>query len=78
MMNLMEVNIHQAKSQLSKLIERARNGDEVIIAKAGKPIVKLVPVERRSRRRRGCVFCSWRSSAVRPGKSPFKRDGMLP
>lgn len=34
-------NIHQAKTQLSKLIEKAQNGDEVIIAKAGKPVVKL-------------------------------------
>ena len=49
----MEVNIHQAKSQLSKLIERARSGDEVIIAKAGKPVVKLVPVERSSPREFG-------------------------
>jgi len=40
-----EVNIHEAKSNLSKLIERARSGDEVIIAKAGTPMVRLVPVE---------------------------------
>ena len=40
----MEVNIHEAKSQLSKLIERAQMGDEVIIAKAGTPVVKLVPL----------------------------------
>jgi prevent-host-death family protein len=40
-----EVNIHEAKSNLSKLIERARAGDEVIIAKAGKPMVRLVPVD---------------------------------
>jgi len=40
-----EVNIHEAKSNLSKLIERARAGDEVIIAKAGTPMVRLVPVE---------------------------------
>jgi prevent-host-death family protein len=42
-----EVNIHEAKSNLSKLIERARAGDEVIIAKAGTPMVRLVPVEPR-------------------------------
>jgi prevent-host-death family protein len=36
-------NIHEAKSQLSKLIERAEAGEEVIIARAGKPVVKLVP-----------------------------------
>jgi prevent-host-death family protein len=40
-----EVNIHEAKSTLSKLIERARSGDEIIIAKAGKPMVRLVPVD---------------------------------
>jgi len=36
-------NIHKAKSQLSKLIERAEAGEEVIIARAGKPVAKLVP-----------------------------------
>ncbi len=36
-------NIHQAKSQLSKLVEQAERGEEVIIARAGKPVVKLVP-----------------------------------
>jgi prevent-host-death family protein len=35
-------NIHQAKSNLSRLIEHAIAGDEVIICKAGKPIVRLV------------------------------------
>ncbi len=37
-------NIHEAKSQLSKLIEHAMSGDEVIIVKAGLPMVRLVPV----------------------------------
>ena len=37
-------NIHEAKSQLSKLIEHAMNGEEVIIAKAGQPMVRLVPI----------------------------------
>lgn len=36
------VNIHQAKTNLSKLIEKTQNGEEVIIAKAGKPVAKLV------------------------------------
>ena len=40
-------NIHQAKTHLSKLIERVLNGEEVIIAKAGKPLVKMVPFEDR-------------------------------
>jgi prevent-host-death family protein len=38
-------NIHEAKSQLSKLVDRALKGEEVIIARAGKPVVRLVPVE---------------------------------
>jgi prevent-host-death family protein len=37
-------NIHQAKSQLSRLVERAMDGEEVIIAKAGRPMVRLVPI----------------------------------
>jgi prevent-host-death family protein len=40
----MEVNVHEAKSNLSKLIVRAEAGEEVIIARAGRPAVRLVPV----------------------------------
>jgi len=40
-----KVNVHTAKSQLSKLIEMAKAGEEVVIAKNGHPEVKLVPVE---------------------------------
>ena len=36
------INIHSAKTQLSKLIEAAERGEEVIIARAGKPVAKLV------------------------------------
>jgi len=41
----MEVNIHEAKTNLSKLLARVALGEEVIIAKAGKPVAKLVPVK---------------------------------
>lgn len=40
----MEVNIHHAKTNLSKLIAAAESGEEVIIARNGKAAVKLVPV----------------------------------
>jgi prevent-host-death family protein len=40
----MEVNIREAKSQLSKLIDWVQMGDEVIIVKAGKPVAKLVRI----------------------------------
>lgn len=36
------MNIHQAKTNLSKLIEKTLNGEEVVIAKAGQPVAKLV------------------------------------
>jgi prevent-host-death family protein len=41
----MEVNIHEAKTHLSRLLERVAIGEEVIIAKAGKPVAKLVPIK---------------------------------
>ena len=42
---IIKENIHQAKTHFSKLIEHALNGDEVIVAKAGKELVKIVPIE---------------------------------
>jgi len=39
------VNIHQAKTHLSRLIERAAKGETITIAKAGKPMAKIVPLE---------------------------------
>jgi prevent-host-death family protein len=39
------VNIHEAKTHLSRLIEKAAKGEAFIIAKAGKPMVKVVPIE---------------------------------
>jgi prevent-host-death family protein len=44
----MKVTIHAAKTHLSKLIEAALAGEEVVIAKGDKPVVKLVPVEKQS------------------------------
>lgn len=38
------VNLHEAKTHFSKLIERVRRGEEIIIAKAGKPVAKLLPI----------------------------------
>jgi prevent-host-death family protein len=40
----MEVNVHEAKTNLSRLIVRAEAGEEVIIGRAGRPAVRLVPV----------------------------------
>jgi prevent-host-death family protein len=40
----MQVNVHEAKTQLSKLIEAALRGEEVVIARNSEPVVRLVPV----------------------------------
>ena len=48
------VNIHEAKTHLSRLIEEVAEGEEVVIAKAGKPVVRMVPfVKPKSPRRLG-------------------------
>lgn len=39
------VNIHEAKTHLSRLLERVANGTAVVIARAGKPIAKVVPFD---------------------------------
>jgi prevent-host-death family protein len=49
------VPIHEAKAHLSKLIERARAGETIIIARGKRPMVKLVPVEARIGRRFGAM-----------------------
>jgi prevent-host-death family protein len=47
----MEVNIHEAKTHLSRLLERVAMGEEVVIAKAGKPVAKLVSLGTRPKKR---------------------------
>ncbi len=45
------VNIHEAKTHLSRLLEQVRLGEEVIIAKAGKPVARLVAFSEKPKRR---------------------------
>ena len=45
-------NIHDAKTHFSKLIKRVRNGEEILISKAGKPVAKIVPFEQNESPRR--------------------------
>ncbi|MFZ0790370.1 MAG: type II toxin-antitoxin system prevent-host-death family antitoxin [Chromatiaceae bacterium] len=40
------VNMHEAKTQLSSLVQQALNGEDVVIARAGKPLVRLVPFQK--------------------------------
>jgi len=39
------VNIHEAKTKLSRLLQEVVNGQDVVIAKAGKPIARIVPIQ---------------------------------
>ncbi len=49
------VTVHAAKTQLSKLIARALDGEEVVIARGSVPVVKLVPVTPKPRRQSGVL-----------------------
>ncbi len=47
------VNIHEAKTHLSRLLERVQGGEEVIIANAGRPVARLVPIAPSGQRQPG-------------------------
>ncbi|MSQ48870.1 MAG: type II toxin-antitoxin system Phd/YefM family antitoxin [Betaproteobacteria bacterium] len=49
------VNIHEAKTQLSRLIERVCAGEEIIIARGGRPVARLAPLAPRRPRRLGLL-----------------------
>ncbi len=59
----MEVNIHEAKTHFSRLLERVAMGEEVIIAKAGTPVAKLVPLKKMPKKR---VFGSAKGDFIVP------------
>jgi prevent-host-death family protein len=48
----MLVNMHEAKTQLSRLVARAAAGEDIVIAKAGRPVARLVPYEGRKEPRK--------------------------
>jgi len=49
---VIEVNIHEAKTQLSRLIAKVEQGEEVVIARAGEPVAKLIRADRSKQRRK--------------------------
>jgi prevent-host-death family protein len=53
------VNVYDAKTQLSRLLERVEAGEEIVIARAGKPVAKLVPLSERPRRVPGAWVGLW-------------------
>jgi prevent-host-death family protein len=69
----MPVNVHEAKTHFSKLLERVALGEEVVIARAGRPVAKLVPIrpdapERHPGSARGDVWVSEDFDAPLPGE----------
>ena len=51
-----QINVAEAKAKLSELLDRALAGEEIVIARAGKPLARLVPVNNLAPRRKG----AWR------------------
>ena len=52
----MQLNIYEAKSQFSNLVDRAAGGETIVIARAGKPMAKLVPIDQVHKSRSGVKF----------------------
>jgi prevent-host-death family protein len=42
---MMQVNVHEAKTHLSRLLNKVESGEEITIAKAGKPVARLIPFD---------------------------------
>jgi prevent-host-death family protein len=72
---LAAVNIHAAKTHLSRLVDRAAAGEEIVIAKNGKPLAKLVPYREERKPR---VGGSMRGLIVLPDNFPEDFDAPLP
>jgi prevent-host-death family protein len=45
-----KINVHQAKTHLSQLLDRVAKGEEIILARGGKPVAKLIPIASEPRR----------------------------
>jgi prevent-host-death family protein len=48
----MEINVHEAKTNFSRLLQRVAAGEEITIAKAGTPVARLVPIEPKIEKRK--------------------------
>jgi prevent-host-death family protein len=67
--------MHEAKTQLSKLVERALSGEEIVIARDGEPGVRLVPVRRKALRPIGSRAATWLSDAsVQESRAPLSQE----
>jgi prevent-host-death family protein len=60
---MIEINVYAAKAQLSRLLDRAEAGEEIVITRHGRPVAKLVPARVERRRRLGLLKGKIRVSA---------------
>lgn len=67
-----KANVHEAKTRFSHLLERAHAGEEVIIAKAGRPYARLVPLAQQGRREPG----AFRGRITGDITGPLTDDGL--
>jgi prevent-host-death family protein len=65
----MLVNIYKAKSQLSALLEKAQAGEEVVIARAGKPVARLTPILATAESRSGVRY-----GGIKPNRLKLSAD----
>lgn len=68
------VNIHAAKTQLSRLVEQAAAGEEIIIAKAGKPVAKLGPLAQSAQKKRRLGLLAGRITVPDDFDAPLPAD----
>jgi prevent-host-death family protein len=71
-----EVNVHEAKTHLSRLLLRVESGEEIVIARAGKPVARLVPVRRARPTRRPGRFAG-RGHIADDFNAPLPPDVLL-
>ena len=71
------INTHQAKTHLSQLLEEVAAGEEIVIAKAGRPVARLVPLEASSGPRRPGRLTNrlWIGEDPPPGQPPPSTPG---
>lgn len=69
----MQVNLHDAKTHLSRYVQQALAGEEVVIAKAGRPLVRLMPVQDQ-RRPRTAGFLQGQAVVTAALKADFEDD----
>lgn len=68
--DLNKVNMHEAKTHLSKLVERVEGGEEIVISRAGEPVAKLVPLPEKTGQRK---LGGWEGKVELPSEAEWAK-----